>query len=317
MESPKIIGNAGIKSLIYGSHNMHILLNNDQNIGEDGVDLTILVLSCNRSESTIKMMDSIKNYIFNFKGIFLIVDNGSNEEELLKLKEHMTKMPYKTEIVELKTNYGVAGGRNRGLKYVKTKWVMSLDNDIYLTMNPLNKLKTTISMLGCHFINLPLLDESASKIFVNGGHLYLYNSNNNIHFGGGSLFECNICEPNTEFLPSLGTFIFGGAAVFKKETFDLCGGFDENMFVGFEDYDFSITVFQKGYKVGNLGLVCLVHDHKVPVNQFDVEYEKVRFSNDKLKDSAIYFEKKRGFKVWNDETEQWIKDKHEKLKISE
>lgn len=317
MESPKIIGNAGIKSLIYGAHNMHILLNEDQNIGEDGDNLTILVLSCNRSESTIKMMNTIKKHISNFKGVFLIVDNGSDKVELDKLRVTMSEMPYKTELVELGQNYGVAGGRNRGLKYVKTEWVMSLDNDIYFTMNPLNKVKTTISMLGCHFLNLPLLDEGGKKIFVNGGHLYLYNSKNNIHFGGGSLFECTDCNANTEFLPSLGTFIFGGAAVFKKSTFDKCGGFDENMFVGFEDYDFSITVFQMGYKVGNLGLVCLVHDHKVPSNQFDVEYEKVRFSNDKLKDSALYFEKKRGFKVWNEETETWIKEKHEKLKINE
>jgi GT2 family glycosyltransferase len=317
MESPKIIGNAGIKSLIYGSHNMHILLNDDQNIGENGENLTILVLSCNRIESTEKMMNTVKLYISNFKGVFLIVDNGSKKEELDKLKLFIKEVPYKVELVELGENYGVAGGRNKGLKYVKTEWVMSLDNDIYFTMNPLNKIKTTISMLGCKFLNMPLLDESGKKLFVNGGNLFLYNSKNNIHFGGGSLFECTDCQANTEFLPSLGTFIFGGAAVFKKETFDLCGGFDENMFVGFEDYDFSITVFQKGYKVGNLGLICLVHDHKIPSNQSDVEYEKTRFSNTKLKDAAIYFEKKRGFKVWNEETELWIKEKHEKLNIQE
>ena len=84
----------------------------------------------------------------------------------------------------------------------------------------------------------------------------------------------------------------------------------------FEDYDLSIEIFQHGLKVGNLGYAAFVHNHKVPEVKDDVEYEKARFSNEKLRESALYFEKKRGFKVWNEETEKWIREKHESLKIN-
>ncbi len=317
MKKVNLIDEPSMMNITYGCHPMHRLLNNDQNIGNKGENLTIMVLSCNRASSTIKLMDTIEKYLSDFEGTFLIVDNGSSNEQLEIIKEKIKKVSYNCDLVELEKNFGVSGGRNCGIKHVKTEWIMSLDNDIYITSNPLEKIKTTISLLGCHFLNLPLLNETEKRFFVNGGHLYLYNSNLDIHFGGGSLFKVTDFEKNTEFPPSLGTFVYGGASVFNKKTFELCGGFDENMFVGFEDYDFSIEVFQRGFKVGNLGYSSFVHDHKVPKAKDDIEYEKTRFSNTKLCESALYFEKKRGFKVWNDETEKWIREKHDSLNIND
>ena len=88
------------------------------------------------------------------------------------------------------------------------------------------------------------------------------------------------------------------------------------MFVGFEDNDFSITVFKKGYKVATIGILGLIHDHKKPENQNDLEYEKQRFSNVRLLKSARYFEKKHNFKIWNEVTENWLKEKEKELGIT-
>lgn len=107
-----------------------------------------------------------------------------------------------------------------------------------------------------------------------------------------------------------------GASVLKKSTFIECGKFDEGMFVGFEDNDFSITVFKKGYKVATIGILGLIHDHKKPENQNDLEYEKQRFSNVRLLKSARYFEKKHNFKIWNEVTENWLKEKEKELGIT-
>ena len=88
------------------------------------------------------------------------------------------------------------------------------------------------------------------------------------------------------------------------------------MFVGFEDNDFSITAFKKGYKVATIGVLGLIHDHKKPENQNDLEYEKQRFSNVRLLKSARYFEKKHNFKIWNEVTENWLKEKEKELGIT-
>ena len=90
----------------------------DENIGKNGENLTIVVLSCERADATIKMMNSIKEKIPNFKGKYLIADNGSSKETIDKLKSEFNKMPYECKIIEFGENLGVAKGRNRAVEYV-------------------------------------------------------------------------------------------------------------------------------------------------------------------------------------------------------
>jgi GT2 family glycosyltransferase len=308
--------NYGVDHYIYATspHITHI--NTDDNIGEDGSNLTIMVLSCNRVQNTITLIESMEKYMPDFKGVLLIVDNNSDEEQLNILKVKAKKLLYKCEIVGFSENYGIAGGRQRAMDFVKTQWVMLLDNDIYFTTNPMKKLQKDISILGCHFINMPLMDETIEHIFTNGGNLYIdYRDADNIFVNSGSVFVQGKCEKNTEFNPSLSTFIYGGTSVVKKDTFLKCGGFDENMFIGFEDSDFSIRVFRSGYKIGNCGILALVHNHTVPKNNTDIEYEKSRFSNQRLKESAMYFEKKNKYKVWNPGIEEWINQRNKELNL--
>jgi GT2 family glycosyltransferase len=299
----------GVKKLVYGSGELHKLLGDAINIGENGRNLTIVILSCNRASSTLKLMASIEKNIPQFEGTVLIVDNASFKEELNILKSEIGKFSFKYELIELDKNYGVAGGRNKAIEYIKTDWLMNLDNDIYFISNPLNKIQETIAELGCKFLNLPLLDESGKKIFVNGGNLFVQYIKGNIHIGCGSLYQQSELTSFEEFDSSLSTFLFGGASVINKQAFIECGMFDDNMFIGFEDVDFSITLFKKGYKIGNCGILSLVHDHKIPLNTENKEYEKMRFSSKIIFESALYFEAKHGMKVWDEYTEIWLNEK--------
>jgi GT2 family glycosyltransferase len=308
--------NHGVDKYIYATSPYITHINNDDNIGIYGINLTIMILSCNRVENTIILIKSIERNIPKFKGCILIIDNNSCKEQLDILKNKIKENSLNCEIVEFSENYGIAGGRQRGMDFVKTDWVMLIDNDIYFTTDPLKKLQSDISLLGCHFINMPLMDETVEKIFTNGGNLYIdYKDDDNIFVNSGSVFKQGKCKKNIQFPPSLSTFIYGGTSVVKKETFLKCGGFDENMFIGFEDSDFSIRVFRAGYKIGNCGILALVHNHNASKDINDIEYEKKRFSNERLKESAMYFENKNKYKVWNPGIEEWIKERSKELNL--
>jgi len=108
----------------------------------------------------------------------------------------------------------------------------------------------------------------------------------------------------------------GGASIIHKPSFDRLGGYDDAMFIGFEDIEFSVRLFREGYKVGCSNQVALVHDHPKPETWDDRHYEKQRFSIDPLKASAQHFEKKHGFRVWNQNVETWLKGRHEALAIA-
>lgn len=278
-----------------------------KNIGENGENLTIAVLSMNRSSLTIRLMESVKKHLSNFKGEFLIGDNGSMNEEKEILKKTMSQMPYSCRMVEFDQNYGVAGGRNRTFEHVHTDWIMSLDNDLYFTSNPLTQIQKDINLLGVHFLTLPLLDYENHKNGIYGGHLFVENLENRACVGIGSTFYCDGVQMDIEASGFLCTGVPGTAAIMNKETFFSVGGFDDNMFVGFEDTEFSVRVFQKGYKVGCCGMVSLFHDHPKPIKRADQVYEQKRFSNDKLYQAAKYFEKKSGFGVWSEGVAEWVK----------
>lgn len=289
----------------------HLILNDD-NIGTDGVELTISFLSLNRVDLSIRLLQSIKKHISNFKGEVLIIDNGSDIQVVERLKRECKHMPFKCRFIELKNNYGVSVGRNKTMAHVYSKWVMFLDNDIYFINNPLSQLQQDISLLGCHFLNLPLLENNLTKVFAFGGHLSVFELNHQVQVEGTSCMKPikahTILKENMK--PFISNFLFGGASIVKKETFLANGGFDETFFIGLEDVDFSIKLLKQGYKIGNTTILSLVHDHPKPVNNLDMAYEKQRYSTEIIKKSAIYFEKKHGLKVWSPRLAQWLKQKN-------
>jgi glycosyltransferase involved in cell wall biosynthesis len=307
------ITNYGISIIPYGTAEGHILMTNP--VGENGENITIMILSCNRSQSTIDLLLSIKNNVYDFNGEILIIDNNSVKEEKDKLKSFISleMKDYKVNFVESEINRGVAGGRNFGIEYVNTEWVLSLDNDIYFTQNPFKEISLALSTLGCHFLNLSLLNEDGTSYFADGGHLYV--GIDDISIGGGSLYKQMSIENNDEFTMSLSTFLFGGASLFNVETFKKMGKFDERFFIGFEDTDFSIRLFKDGYKIGNCHFPALIHNHKIPISEADNNYEKIRFSSDIIKESAMKFEEKWHFKGWNPNVEMWLFEKQKELGI--
>lgn len=287
---------------------------NLQNIGERGSDLTIAVLSMNRSSLTIRLMESIREHLPDFRGEFLIGDNGSHAEEKEMLRAAMKIMPYACRMVEFDKNYGVAGGRNRLFREVRTDWILSMDNDLYFVADPLDKIQKDLWALGCHFLTMPIRDEGKKGCSLYGGNLYIENLNG-VSAGGGSAVIVPDIEMGKEYAPFLCTFLSGCAGVIQKKSFFAQGGFDEGMFVGFEDTEFSLRLYQSGMKVGACGFACVIHDHPKPENHSDIHYEKQRFSRNYLKESAEYFEKKHGFSVWNPMVDNWVEQRISELKL--
>lgn len=304
----------GLISYQYGCTKYDELLNNDDNIGIYGENLTIVILSCNRSKATIKLLDSISNILVGYLGKVVIADNNSSKQEKEALKKYISKSTLNINLIEFDKNYGVAGGRNKIINYIDTDWIFNLDNDIYFIKNPIAIIQKTIAQLGVKFLNLPLLSEDNETVFANGGTLHVNYLNNVKSIGGGSMYEqSKITDDNCN--PSLSTFLFGGASILNKQTFIECGMFDDNMFVGFEDIDFSICIFNRGLKIGNCPTFSLVHDHTIEVNENSLEYEKIRFNKGILKESATYFENKWDCKVWDANMEMWLEQRQKDLRI--
>lgn len=283
----------------------------DVNIfGNRGSNLTFAVLTLNRSSLTIRLIESIIEHLPDFCGELLLGDNGSETKELENIYRYLERhSALNSRIIEFGQNLGIAKGRNTLNTFVRTDWICQLDNDMYFISNPVDKIEADLEKLGCHFINIPVMNKNNNEAFLYGGNLYVEYLYNKLSIGGGTGYYSPKIAQFEEHEPFLCTFLCGGASIFNKHTFFSCGGYDERMFVGFEDTDFSIRLFQKGYKVAAAGKPALIHDHPKPVHDTDITYERERFSNKKLYESAKIFEQKHGFQVWNPFLENWIAEK--------
>ena len=110
------------------------------------------------------------------------------------------------------------------------------------------------------------------------------------------LYDLPFEQEERMWKPMLCTYAAGCAFLFRKAVFLSCGGYDENLFM-LEDIDLMYRLNREGYKIGNVGMKCLVHDHKEIDNELGREYEKVRFDGKRLQSSKEYLKTKYGFRV--------------------
>ncbi|MEG2310399.1 MAG: glycosyltransferase, partial [Clostridia bacterium] len=172
----------GLQPIIYPTIPLHMVYGDD-NIGDNGENLSIIVLSCQRAQNTIKLMKSIQEHIPNFLGELIIGDNGSNIDTLKSLNDCIKDLTYKCRLVEFGQNFGVAKGRNMAINQASKEYIMNVDNDIYFTMNLLPEIHNTFSQFGCHFLNLPLISYDKENLFAIGGTLFASLSDGFIHSG--------------------------------------------------------------------------------------------------------------------------------------
>lgn len=262
-------------------------------IGKQGENMTISVLMHNRVELTMRLIDSIQKFIPEFRGEILIGDNGSNEEESRTLEDGLQAVRSAYRIIKFDTHYPIPIGKNRLNQECHTDWILQLDNDIFFTGNPIQKINEDIGSLGCKLWGLPYYDTRAERVANYGSNLEFQMMDN-----GERELNCLVDLPFREcgerWNPMFCTYAAGCAVLMDKKLFFTLGGYDENLFVH-EDIDFMYCANMQGYKIGNIGMKCLVHDHKQIDSRLGRAYEAVRFDRGRVETSKKYLTEKYGF----------------------
>ena len=158
------------------------------------------------------------------------------------------------------------------------------------------------------------LDEMGKDYISNGGHLWINVKNEKKFFiSCGPIFMLERNQGNTETEDVLSTYLFGGCAFYHRETFLATKGFDEKFFIGYEDVDYSLELFRRGYKIANCCYACLVHNH--PHDDEASSYDRERYRYDIVKKGAEYFREKNGYEVWDEVTERFFIEQSLKKKM--
>ena len=149
----------------------------------------------------------------------IVVDDGSDSETKTVLKRIEPKI---TKLITQK-NQGQSVARNVGIQESKGKYIVTLDSDDFF--------ETTFC-------------EKAMKVITEDPEVKIVSCYTFLLFedGSNSVFE-TVGGSLKNFLCKNGAL---GSALFKKEDWAKCGGFDETMRQGVEDWEFYIRVLKNG-----------------------------------------------------------------------
>lgn len=206
--------------------------------------VSCLILNWNGLTFTQKCLRSLLKT--NYPNIeIILLDNGSANNEAEKIKKQFGK---KILVIENALNEGYAVGMNKAFRLAKGKYVMLLNNDMEFDKNwliPLvNQLEEDDTIGACQ---PKVKDMVRTKYFEYaagaGGFIDILG----YPFARGRIFS-TLEKDNGQYEDSISV---GWAGIFltRKKILDKIGLFDPIYFNYAEDVDFSIKLYNAGYKI--------------------------------------------------------------------
>lgn len=177
--------------------------------------------------------------------VSIIIPTLNNEAGIRYLSTYFKDKPYKVIIIDNENkNLGFAGGVNKGLKLVKTKWTVVLNDDVEFKGDSIKELVVEAEKKKLDALS-PILTNRFGKV-ENFGYKVL---------------PIGKIELNTKY-KILDTNIDGLTAaclLIKTSAFKKLGGFDQSFFAYLEDVDFFIRFKNTGYKMAVSENIKVIH----------------------------------------------------------
>lgn len=193
--------------------------------------VSIIVPCYNQAQYLPEALQSVLNQTY-IDWECIIVNDGSPDDTYRVAKEWLIKDSRFKYIY--KENGGLSSARNAGIEIAIGTYILPLDADDKIGRDYLKLAATAFE----HKADLKLVYCNAEKFDL---------VNELWHLKPFSLSE--IATENMIFC----------SAMFKKKDWQLCGGYDETLIYGLEDWEFWITLLKNGGEVEKLDEVCFYY----------------------------------------------------------
>jgi GT2 family glycosyltransferase/glycosyltransferase involved in cell wall biosynthesis len=211
--------------------------------------VSIIILNYNKPELTIDCLNSLLKYTTGYRFEIIVVDNGSTHDNFNKLRQYIG--PHK--ILRLEINRYFGEGNNIGAEFAKGEFLVFMNNDVTVTENWLEPLRSA-------FEKYPNCGISGPKFIYPNGVL---------QEAGALINEDGVPVQLGKYLsPDEGRFnverpvdyISAATLMIPKNLFNEIEGFDfiyEPAY--YEDVDLCMKVLQSGYTVRYMPTSCVIH----------------------------------------------------------
>jgi GT2 family glycosyltransferase len=216
------------------------------------IEVSVVIGHFGHGGEVFKCLDSLNKIRHVFKSIeFILVDNNDEKLEKEKIKKDYTWVKYSPT----KKNLGWGGGRNFGIKQTKGIYILSLDSDMVIDLKSFKSLYLKIKkndklgIISARIKNVsgkPFLGASNELTPIRG---IFYLSFLNKIFPNNSIVKKHLISTWNRKTSKTVEVIQLGAFIIRKEAYENINGFDENIFLYFEENDVSKRMGKKGWKL--------------------------------------------------------------------
>jgi GT2 family glycosyltransferase len=199
--------------------------------------VSIVVVTRNRKEDLRKCLDSLIKQ--SYKPIeIVVVDNASDAP----VEGWVKKSFRKVITVRSEYNLGGAGGRNVGITFTKGRYILFIDDDAYADQFLVDELLNVLIRKDVGVVQPKIYDSEQKDVFQGIGHGF--------NFVTGRVYGIGIREKDTGQYEDVMEIPMAGCTwMVKRSLIDKIGNYDEDLFIPYEDTDFSYRARESGYKV--------------------------------------------------------------------
>ncbi|MCH7674389.1 glycosyltransferase family 2 protein [candidate division KSB1 bacterium] len=227
------------------------------------MDVSIIIVNFSTQDLLNKLLISIKEKMKSVEYEIIVVDNNSEDDSVEFLKNYFPK----TVLIENKTNVGFSKANNQGAKLAKGKYLLFLNSDTLVCDGVAEKMleylqrKKSTAIVGPKLLNQDDTLQRSCGIFPNlctefSGRTFL-----NRLFPTSKVFGAYRLGAWDYATEKKVDWVSAACMLIRKDVFDQIAGFDENIYMFYEDVDLCFRVKKAGYKITFLPNAQIYHLH--------------------------------------------------------
>lgn len=206
---------------------------------------SVIIINYNTCELTLQAIDSVWKFSNKATTEIIVVDNASGKEDFNQLELGLKEKP-DTHLVRSRINLGFGGGNMFGIQHAKGKYYAFLNSDAFL-------LEDTLGMMASYLdLHNHIAIVGANSVDENGHRYKGFDHPLSLRrelFGDNFLQMMNPkkypSRKSNFTIPTKVGAVPGSLLFCRAEDFDNVGGFDNNLFLYYEEKDLSHRIKKK------------------------------------------------------------------------
>ncbi len=203
--------------------------------------VSIVTLNYNTKEVTTDFLRSIKEH-GTYKNIeVIVVDNGSKEDPTASFKGAYPEV----NLILTGKNLGFSGGNNVGIRAAKGDYLFIVNNDTEFTPGLIEGMLEIFQQ----YPDAGMVSPKFHYYFHKGTIEYAGYKSVNIFTGRNGMIGCREKDEGQYNEIKVTNYAHGGGMMVSRKVIEEAGMLPEEFFLYYEEFDWSVRIRKKGYKI--------------------------------------------------------------------